>query len=359
MKANRKNGTASRDFDAALRRLKEEGRTDKKSLALLCASDARLPEIFEAASRARRERFGNVVHLRALIEFSNICRCRCGYCGLNAGNRTLERYRMEPDEILRAARDAVDAGFRTVVLQSGEDFGFSAKDMALVVRGIKDMGDVAVTLSMGERTREELKLFRDAGADRYLMKHETALPDVYAALHPGSGLEKRLRHYDLLHELGYQVGGGFMVGLPPWSPEILAENLLLLRECRVGMAGIGPFLPCPGTALENAAPGSALETLKAVALARLLLPDAMLPATTALEASAEGRGIDALEYGANVVMPQATPARYRNLYRIYPKPVNVGETAAIRKKIVDLLERSGFAVAADRGDCVTETETRR
>jgi len=319
----------------------------------LCASDARLPDIVAAASQVRRMYFGNTVHLRALIEFSNICHCSCAYCGLHAGNRTLERYRMEPEEIVLAAREAVEAGFRTVVLQSGEDFGFAAKDMARVIRDIKDMGDIAVTLSMGERSREDLLLFRDAGADRYLMKHETALPDVYAALHPGSSLQKRLRQYDLLHDLGYQIGGGFMVGLPPWSPDVLAENLLLLRTYRVGMAGIGPFLPCPGTALEQVAPGTVRETIKAVALARLLLPKVMLPATTALEVSAAGCRSEALESGANVVMSQATPKHYRNLYKIYPKPVQAGETAAIRKKVVDLLQASGFIVATDRGDCIT------
>lgn len=341
----------SRDFDTALRELREEGKADQESLTLLCASDERLPEIFEAAAQVRQERFGKVTHLRALIEFSNICRCCCAYCGLNAANQTLVRYRMKPDEIVEAAYEAVRAGYRTVVLQSGEDFGFSAQDMACVIRSIKDMGDIAVTLSMGERTREELKLFREAGADRYLMKHESALPSVYAALHPGTTLATRLGHYALLHDLGYQVGGGFMVGLLPWGPEVLAKNLLLLQELRVHMAGIGPFLPCPGTALEHAVSGSARETLKAVALARMLMPNAMLPATTALEVSAEGRRIEALEYGANVIMPQATPARYRNLYRIYPKPVNTEETAVIRKNIVALLESIGFTVATGRGDC--------
>ncbi len=344
------------DFDEALFRLKEEGETGKEALTLLCASDDKLPLIFEAAAAVRRKRFGNVVHLRALIEFSNCCRCRCGYCGLGADNRSLVRYRMEPDEILDAAHEAVKAGYRTIVFQSGEDFGFAAQDMARIIRCVKDMGDIAVTLSMGERSRDELALFREAGADRYLMKHETALRDVYASLHPGTNLAARLRHYTILHDLGYQVGGGFMVGLPPWTPAVLAENLLLLRELRVHMAGIGPFLPCPGTALENATPGSVRETLKAVALARLLMPDAMLPATTALEVSARGRRIDALEYGANVVMPQATPAQYRNLYRIYPKPENTESTAVLRKKTVDLLEHSGFAVSAERGDCVTETQ---
>lgn len=342
------------DPEKTLRLLETGAQVGADGLALLCAAKGPiLDQLFASAAAVRRQKFGRSVHLRALIEFSSYCRCQCGYCGLSARSGSLVRYRMSGEEIVEAARKAVAAGFRTVVLQSGEDFGFSCAEMCAVIRSIKEMGDTAVTLSMGERTRGELERFREAGADRYLMKHETALASLYAGLHPGASYEKRLGYYALLHDLGYQVGGGFMVGLPPWDASALAANLLLLRSLKVHMAGIGPFLPAPGTPLEGFPAGSPQETLKAVALARLLLPDAMLPATTALEVSAEGKKLTALEYGANVLMLQATPARYRNLYKIYPKPENLEDCAALYEKTSALLQSAGFFVASGRGDAAS------
>lgn len=282
--------------------------------------------LFRAAAAVRERYLGDEVHLRGIIEFSNHCVNLCHYCGLRAANTTLKRYRMSRDEIVAAAEKARSLGIPTIVLQSGEDPAFSAEEVALLVRLIKERTGGAITLSVGERPPGDYQLWREAGADRYLLKHETADPRLFARLRPGKTLQERLGCLCHLRKLGYQVGSGNMVGLPGQTLETLAEDIMLLKELDVEMAGIGPFIPHPGTPLAGARPGSPELTLRVLAVARLVLPLAHLPATTAL-ATADPRGrLKALSCGANVIMPNVGPERYRQFYEIYPGKAGVAAT---------------------------------
>ncbi|MFO7273953.1 MAG: [FeFe] hydrogenase H-cluster radical SAM maturase HydE [Bacillota bacterium] len=281
--------------------------------------------LFAAADRVRARTMGDGVHLRGLIEFSNICRMDCHYCGIRRSNRHVRRYRMPPEEIVEAAQRAHRLGYGTVVLQSGESDALDPEELAGVVRRIKATTPLAVTLSVGERTREEYALWRKAGADRFLLRHETADPVLFARLRPGRRLEQRVQCLLWLRELGYQVGSGFMVGLPGQTVESLADDILLLKQLNVEMAGIGPFIPAPHTPLADAAAGTVEQTLNAVACARLTIQDAHVPATTAL-GSIHPRGRQlALACGANVIMPNVTPGKYREHYQLYPNKICLRE----------------------------------
>lgn len=291
--------------------------TREEILCLLRAGEEEAEILFAAADRVRAKVFGPVVHLRAVIEFSNFCRNNCLYCGLRRENRRLSRYRMTAREMIRAAEEAASQGFKTVVLQSGEDPYWTPKRLAEVVKEIKKLG-VAVTLSVGELTYEDYAFLREAGADRYLLRHETADPSLFAQLKPDSSLARRRQCLEWLKELGYETGAGCMVGLPGQSLESLAEDVLFMRELQVEMAGIGPFIPHPDTPLGKASPGSPFLTLKVLALTRLCLPYANLPATTATGVAQKGGREAALLCGANVVMPDVTPHHYRLLYQLYP-----------------------------------------
>lgn len=274
--------------------------------------------VYREADRVRRARVGDVVHLRAILEFSNHCQRRCAYCGLNARNGGASRFRMTPEEMIAAARRAHEAGYRTLVMQSGEDAYFTPQLLGEIVRQIARETGMAVTLSCGEMSRAAYAHLKACGARRYLLKHETSDARLYAQLHPGGSLKSRLACLRALGELGYEVGGGFMVGLPGQTLETIADDLLLLRDLNCKMAGIGPFLPHPATPLGAAPPGSAELTKRAVALARLLLPEANLPATTALGVLGAREKSDVFSCGANVVMRKITPDPYKQMYEIYP-----------------------------------------
>lgn len=297
--------------------------------SLLAAGGEQAAALFRAADRVRAAHLGAAVHLRAIIEFSNHCVRNCLYCGLRRDNRLVSRYRMTPGEIMAAARTARAEGYRTIVLQAGEDPAYTADVLASLIRRMKAELDVAVTLSLGDRSREDYRRLREAGADRYLLKHETADPALFARLRPGTDLKTRLRELRWLRELGYQVGAGNIVGLPGQSPATLTADIVLLRELGVEMAGIGPFIPHPDTPLARFPAGSPEMTLKVLAITRLLLPRTHLPATTAVAVlSPDGRQ-RALRAGANVIMPDLTPAPYRRHYGIYPgRNRPAGEDAA-------------------------------
>ncbi|MEW5763025.1 MAG: [FeFe] hydrogenase H-cluster radical SAM maturase HydE [Bacillota bacterium] len=298
--------------------MKAHALTREEIVSLLRAEGEEAAALFRAADAVRAEYLGNAVHLRAVIEFSNYCVKNCLYCGLRRGNRRLARYRMTPEEILAAAGRARAEGYRTVVLQAGEDPAYKTAELARLVYRIKTELDVAVTLSLGDLRRDAYRELRAAGADRYLLKHETADPALFARLRPGTTLAGRLERLSWLRELGYQVGSGNIVGLPGQAPETLADDILLLKECDVEMAGIGPFIPHPATPLGTCPPGSLDLTLKVLAVTRLLLPLAHLPATTAVATLHPAGRRRALLSGANVVMPDLTPAPYRRHYEIYP-----------------------------------------
>lgn len=290
----------------------------------------RLAELRAAADRVRQERVGDEVHLRGLVEISNHCRCNCFYCGIRFSRR-IERYRLGEDEIIGCCRQAVDLGCGTVVLQSGEDAGLTVDFISRVIRRIKTECGLAVTLSLGERTAEELTAWRRAGADRYLLKHETADADLFRVIHPGSSPQQRIRLLRLARELGYEIGSGVMVGIPGQTFESLADDILLFQELDLDMVGSGPFIPHPETPLGNRpAPagsvvGSDLMAAKVIALSRLVCPDANIPSTTALAAVNPQSGRElGFRWGANVWMPNLTPVVYRQLYDIYPGKSGAG-----------------------------------
>ncbi len=239
--------------------------------------------VYQAADRVRAEYVGDVVHLRAIIEFSNVCKRQCKYCGLNRENKSLPRFRMRHEEILETAAQAVKAGYRTIVLQSGEDDYFTAKRLGEIISAIKKLPNPpAVTISCGERSRADFAYFKAKGADRYLLKHETADAALYDRLHPCGTLRERVDCLKTICGLGYETGSGFMVGLPGQTLETIAADLLLLKEIPCRMAGIGPFIANPKTLLAGERNGDPELTRRAVAIARLLLPKANLPLTTAL-----------------------------------------------------------------------------
>jgi biotin synthase len=307
--------------------------------------------LFQWADQVRARVFGDEVHVRGIIEFSNHCAQNCLYCGLRRDNLALERYRMSTDEILESARQAAAIGLKTIVLQSGEDPFYPADMLAGIISRLKDEHDVAVTVSVGERPKSDYRLMRKAGADRYLLKHETADPELFSRLRPGTTLQKRLRSIGWLRELGFQVGSGNMVGLPGQTLETLAQDILLMRDLDVEMAGIGPFIPHHNTPLREYARGDVSMTLRVLAVARLVLPLVHLPATTAL-ASIDPRGRElALERGANVIMPNMTPARYRQLYEIYPNKKCISEELTQCIPLIrDMLEQMGKKVSDSYGD---------
>ncbi|HBT47215.1 MAG TPA: [FeFe] hydrogenase H-cluster radical SAM maturase HydE [Peptococcaceae bacterium] len=340
-----------REFIAALERVTADRGADKEDIVVLLTAQPGGEEeaLYRQADALRVRYVGDEVHLRGVIEFSNYCRRRCRYCGLTADNHALPRYRMDPEEILAAARRGVDLGYKTIVLQSGEDPWYTGEVLAEIVACIKEWG-VAVTLCVGERTREEYELWRRAGADRYLLKHETANPELYSRLHPGMSWDKRMACLRWLKELGYQVGSGNIVGLPGQTLEDLADDILLMRELEVEMAGIGPFIPHPHTTLRTHPAGSLDLTYRVLAVTRLVIPWAHLPATTAVGTlSPNGRQM-ALQRGANVVMPNLTPKKYRAAYQIYPGKICLEEAPEdCRRCLEGMIRGLGRIVATHPG----------
>ncbi len=320
-----------------------------------------LDDLWRRADDARRENVGDEVHLRGLVEISNHCVRQCHYCGLRSTNRDLTRYRMSAEEILDCARDALRFGYGTVVLQAGEDPGLTRDWVSDVVRRIKSETRLAVTLSLGERGTDDLAAWKRAGADRYLLRFETSNAELFARIHPprsGCAAVDRGRLLRELRRLGYETGSGVMIGIPGQTHQDLVRDLELFRELDLDMIGVGPFIPHPATPLgktqgkrsegERAqAPATELMTYKMVALARLVCPRANIPSTTALatlnlEAGRE-RG---LQRGANILMPNLTPPRFRVHYEIYPAKACIRETAAqchgcIRRRIESLGRRVG------------------
>lgn len=305
-----------------------------------------------ARSVAQRS-FGNGIYIRALIEISSHCRNNCNYCGLRCGNRLAQRYRLSKDEILECCHRAAALGFNTFVLQGGEDPQQSDEWLADVVAAIKAAFPAkAVTLSVGERTKDGYALLRNAGADRYLLRHETADAGHYSLLHPANmSLENRLHCLENLKALGYQVGSGMMVGSPGQTVECLVEDLMLLDRLQPQMIGIGPFIPAAGTHFAGEKSGSVEETLLLISLLRLRFPRALIPATTALAtlcSDGTERGILA---GANVVMPNVTPLACRSKYTIYDNKKNNGtESAGQLGLLAEKLEKIGYFVDFARGD---------
>ena len=320
-----------------------------KSAIIELLTTAPTDELYRRADDVRREAVGDAVHLRGLIEFSNICRNDCLYCGIRRGNRQVQRYRMTDEELVETAKRAAALGFQTIVLQSGEDMHFDQARMCHIIEQIKRL-DVALTLSVGERDYEDYKAFRDAGADRFLMRIETTDRDLYNRLNPGMSWERRHECLLMIRDLGYELGSGIMVGLPGQTVESIADDLLYLKDIGIDMAGIGPFIPHPETPLAGEAGGTLEQALRTMAVMRLLMPDINIPATTAMESLHPQGRIMALQAGTNVVMPNVTEGEYRRLYELYPGKICVNDTPAHCRSCIGLKIRSiGRTIGQGRG----------
>jgi biotin synthase len=350
----------------------------------------RLEDLWRLADQTRQQFVGGEVHLRGLIELSNYCVRLCGYCGLRAGNLSLERYRLSDHEILDCARKAVEFGYGTVVLQAGEDPELTGQRIAALVRRIKAETPLAVTLSLGERDEEELVAWREAGADRYLLRFETSNRELYERIHPArkgkwqpaindsaeggspifagtkTGAVPRMAILATLRRLGYEVGSGVMIGIPGQSYDDLANDIEWFARLNLDMIGVGPYLPHPDTPLGSASqtgtaailvegeqtPATEAMTYKVIALARLACPRANIPATTALATLNKQQGRElGLVRGANVVMPNLTPTKYRALYEIYPEKACIAETGeACHRCLSGRIASIGRKPGQGRGD---------
>ena len=324
--------------------------TKEEMVYLLKQDFTELDYLINKADQKRKELFGDEVHLRAIIEISSYCKQNCYYCGLRKDNKQLERYQLAKEDIIATANQAAKLGYKTVVLQSGED-DYPAQKIAEIIKEIKVNNDIAITLSLGERDFGVYKLWKEAGADRYLLKHETADKELYQKYHPQMSFKNKIESLKYLKLLGYQTGSGVIIGLPGQSAEILAEDLLLLKELEVDMVGSGPFIPHQNTPLKNTKQGTVEMTLKFNALSRLLLQMTHIPATTALGTIDDFGRQKALQAGANVVMPNVTDSKYRSKYEIYPAKICIEEKAAdCRQCIGGIISSLGRFVSKERGD---------
>lgn len=311
--------------------------------------------LFNYAKEAKEKYYGDTVYMRGLIEISNYCKQNCKYCGIRRDNINVDKYRLTPDTILACVDEGYRLGYRTFVLQGGEDAYYTDEVMIKLIKDIKDKyEDCAVTLSLGERGYDSFKKLYEAGADRYLLRHETATKKLYDFLHPTMTFEGRREALRDLKEIGYQTGAGFMVGLPGQTNEDLANDLLFLKELEPHMIGIGPFIPHPETPIGNEKGGTVEKTLVMLAMTRLLLPDVLLPSTTAL-GTLDPKGREkALSVGANVVMPNLSPTNVREKYELYKDKICTGDEAAhCRKCIERRINSVGYVVDMNRGDHVS------
>lgn len=299
----------------------------KEIVELLSLED--FSNIYKKANNIKKEIYGDNVYIRAILEFSNYCRADCKYCGLNCNNKKVTRYRMSAKQMIETGKMAFDAGYKTLVMQSGEDKTFTKEILGEIVYEIKKTG-IAITLSCGELPYEDYEYLKKAGADRYLLKHECSDNKIYSKLHGFSTLENRINCLKNLKTLGYELGSGFMIGLPEQSLETIADDILLLKELKCDMAGIGPFISHPDTPMKGLPNGSTELTKRAVAIARIAIGEINLPATTSLGVLNNKEKDDVFSCGANVIMRKVTPNEFKKLYEIYPS--NLGETNILNER---------------------------
>lgn len=331
--------------------------TKQEWIAFLdCWRDLQIADrLAKEAVRIRKVYYGDKVYTRGLIEFTNYCKNNCYYCGIRRDNSHAKRYRLTQEEILDCCENGYELGFRTFVLQGGEDPYYTDDRMVQIIRAIKErFPDCALTLSIGEKSYESYRLYREAGADRYLLRHETADDSHYRRLHPETmSLSVRKQCLYDLKKLGYQVGAGFMVGSPGQTTAELAEDMIFLQELKPHMVGIGPFIPHHDTKFAKEQPGSVELTLYLLSVIRILLPRVLLPATTAL-GTLDPRGREkGLAAGANVVMPNLSPVKNRKQYELYDNKICTGEEAAeCRGCLGRRVESVGYRLVEERGDAL-------
>ncbi|AQM60154.1 [FeFe] hydrogenase H-cluster radical SAM maturase HydE [Clostridium baratii] len=339
-----------------INKLYKEHEASKEELLYLLdnITDKDQEYLVEKANEIRMQSYGNKVYMRGLIEFTNYCKRDCMYCGIRKSNKNADRYRLTFDEIIHCADIGDKLGYKTYVLQGGEDAYFTDERMIEIIKEIKKRHpNNAITLSLGERSYESYKKLYEAGADRYLLRHETASKHLYDKLHPGASFEERMQCLRNLKEIGYQTGAGFMIGLPGQTNEDLVNDLIFVKEFKPEMCGIGPFIPQKDTPLGEETGGTLEKTVIMLAIIRLLLPDVLLPASTALgsvDPLGREKGIKA---GGNVVMPNLSPTEVRDKYALYDGKICTGDEAAeCRMCIEGRMRRFGYEVEVNRGDNV-------
>lgn len=322
----------------------------REELILLLEDTGCSEELFAAADRVRKKYVGDEIHLRGLIEFSNICRNNCCYCGLRRDNTNLKRYRIDEDTIVKMAEHARNMGLKTVVLQSGEDLYFTTERLTRIISRIHSLG-LALTLSIGEKA--DYRAYREAGANRFLLRIETTDKELYHRFDPGMSWDARAQCLQNLRRAGLEVGSGCLVGLPGQTTSSYADDILFFKKIDADMIGIGPFIPHPDTPLKDAEGGTLQMALKVMALTRLLLPDINIPATTAMETLVPEGQTKALQSGANVLMPNITLTSYRQYYELYPGKTTTGYTPdeslqKLKDKILSIGRIVGSGAGASR-----------
>lgn len=329
----------------------------KEQLAELVANYTAQDLIYakQKASALTKKIFGNKIYVRALIEFSNYCKNNCLYCGIRCGNKSVNRYRLNEAQIISCCRTGYSLGIKTFVLQSGEDMFYTDSMMCNIVSSIKNnFPDCAVTLSTGEKSFETYTAYRNAGADRFLLRHETADKAHYEKLHPSQmSFENRIKCLETLKSLGFQTGSGFMVGSPFQTPENIAQDILFLKKLNPQMIGIGPFLPQHDTPFADSSPGSAELTLFLISLLRILFPHALIPATTALSTAQNDGFINGILHGANVIMINVTPQDTRKNYSLYDNKNSLShDDSSYLNELTQKLNSHGYDFSFTRGDYV-------
>lgn len=347
------NKTTSTVSENIIDKLFEKSNLSDNELLYLLQTDKHDSELFDKADKKRKEIYGNEVFIRGLIEFTNYCKNDCYYCGIRRSNKNTERYRLTKDDILETCQNGYELGFRTFVLQGGEDPYFTDARVCEIVSAIrKQFSDCAITLSIGEKSRESYQAYFDAGANRYLLRHETAACQHYMKLHPAEmSLENRKHCLFNLKEIGFQVGAGFMVESPFQTPENLLCDLRFLQELKPDMIGIGPFISHSDTPFAKHTNGSLELTLRLIAILRLLFPYALIPSTTALGTiHPQGRELG-IKAGANVVMPNLTPIRERKKYLLYDNKICLGDDAAQCRGCMDArIKKYGYEIVTNIGN---------
>ena len=349
-----------KNTDLIDRLLKNRNLTDEELTGVLLCDDPEFNEyLFEQARKVREEIYGRDVFVRGLIEFTNYCRNNCYYCGIRRENSNVLRYRLSEEEIIACSDMGYELGFRTFVLQGGEDPYFTDERIVSIVKKIKEHHpDTAVTLSIGERERESYQKFYDAGADRYLLRHETADKSHYEMLHPSDmSYEHRMKCLKDLQEIGFQTGCGMMTGSPGQTIDNLICDLRFIQRFKPEMVGMGPFIPHHDTKYADHEPGNVGMTLRLLSVVRLMLPEVLLPATTALGTVDPHGREKGLMAGANVVMPNLSPVSVRKKYQLYDNKICTGDEAAeCIRCMSERIERTGYRIKTDRGDHVRYRE---
>lgn len=320
-------------------------------IGALCLNEHEALPLFELSDIIRKNYCGDSVHIRGLLEISNICRRNCNYCGVRRDNNSVIRYKMPIDEIYKTVLNMNELGYKTVVMQSGESNVYNCDEMADLIRNIKKNTNMAVTLSFGEHPYEYYRKWKEAGADRYLLRHETANKDHYKFLHPDGVLDTRLKCLDYLKKLGYQTGVGCMVGSPGQTLDYLAEDVMFVKQFQPDMVGIGPYIMHNQTPFKGKENGSVFMTLKMLAIVRIITKNALMPATTALASIGNDGFLQGLKVGCDVIMINCTPEKYKKLYEIYPNKHCIKENPqTILSDIKDLIKSAGRKVGGDLGN---------